>query len=117
MRCYKKSRAYGFICYISSYSECTQGKHCEEKEEQKGEIYDAERLYVFFCLLRIARREFSEGDQTCKRGYESSDTSDVDTDEKIPVIISKLREKYCRGDVADKLAGYGRGEKSTFLHK
>ena len=73
------------------YSERAQREHCEEKKEQKREINDAESLYVLFCLIRIARSEFSKGDQACKGGYESSDAADVDTDEQISVIIRELR--------------------------
>ena len=48
---------------------------------------------------------FLKGNKACKRCYESTRTADIYTEQELSVVFRKLREQYCRGNVAYKLAG------------
>ena len=56
-------------------------------------------------MSRVLLRIFLKGDKACERGDQRADAADINTEKKLPVIISKLRKKYRRGDVAYDLAG------------
>ena len=83
----------------------------EESEVKERKLYDiAERvIWVLPCV-------FLKCYKACKRGNESTRAADVYTEQELFIIIRKLREQYCRGDVADKLAGEG-GEYERILLK
>ena len=56
-------------------------------------------------MLWVLFGVFLKGDKTCKRGNHSACTADIYTEQKVLVVVGKLRKKNCRGHVAYKLAG------------
>ena len=58
-----------------------------------------------------------EGDEAGKRCDKRAYTADVYTEEELAVVIRKLREEDCRGDVAYHLTGESREDKRVHIEK
>ncbi len=57
----------------------------------------------------------AEGDKTCERSDQRTGTADVDTEQKLAVIVGELREQNGTRYVADALAGQRAEQKNAFV--
>ena len=89
----------------------------EKKYAQKGEIKRRKLQNIASRLAWIGTRVRTKCNKTGKRGNESSRASDIYAEKQLAVIIGKLREQYCRGDVAYNLAGDGADQKGAAFQK
>ena len=84
---------------------------------QKGKIVNGKHLNVVQHFSWLVLDVFPEGDQACKGCDQGSRSANVDTHQKLGVLIGKLRQKNGRGTVADDLAGQDTKEQRTLFQK
>jgi len=107
---YGKTR--GGICSALSHGKY-QHKAGEQKE--KAEVESGKFADIPSGLAGIVADVFPECDQAGKGCNEGSHTADVDTEEKIRVILCKLGEKNGGRNIADELAGQDADKKRALV--
>ena len=94
------------------YYSTEQNKNSEKRKIKGGEFQNVAED-VTGILLVI----FLEGYKACKRGDKRARAADIYSEQKLSVIVGKLREQNSRGNIAYKLAGKSREDESVYFEK
>ena len=68
-------------------------------------------------MVGISFHIIFEGDKACQRGDKSTCATDVYSEKQLSVIVGKLGQKYCRGDVGYHLTAKGGENKRIYIKK
>ena len=66
-----------------------------------------------FVVLAV----FPESNQAGKGGDQCAYTANVDTQQQVLIVICKLGQQNCRGNIADYLTGQDRYKQRVFLQE
>ena len=101
-----------FYCVEALSENHTNG----DEDTKKEKVERREFKYITERVTGLILGVFLKGDKAGERGDKCAYTADINAEKQLAVIFSKLREEYCRGDIADDLTGKG-AEKKRILFK
>lgn len=88
---------------FEAVSQQLQHKHKSRQYYKKRKIEQGKFFNIGACFSGIMLDIFPEGDQACQRGDQRSDPTDINAHEQFRIVPGKLRQQYCRRDIADDL--------------
>ena len=95
---------------LEKQTECCQN-------DEKCEIEGGKQQNIVAVLALIMLAVFPKGDQTGKGRDQRTHTADVDTQQKLLVVVCELGKQDCGGYITDDLAGQYRYQQGVFLKK
>ena len=95
---------------LEKQTECCQN-------DQKSKIEGGKQQNIVAVLALIMLAVFPKGDQTGKGRDQRTNTADVDTQQKLLVVVCELGQKNRGGYIADDLTGQHRYQQGIFLQK
>ena len=117
----------GFNCFMDTTRRCgfliskeillLEYKTESSQDQEKCKIESRKQGDVVTGLAFVLFAVFPKGDQTGKRGDQGTYAADVDTQQKLLVIVRKLGQQDRGGNIADELAGQHREQQGVFLQQ
>ena len=102
-------------CSLLLYLLEKQTEHSQN--DQESEIEGGKQQNIVAVLAFVMLAVFPKGDQTGKGGDQRTNTADVDTQQKLLVVVCELGKQDCGGNIADDLTGQHRYQQRIFLKK